>query len=103
MSYPMIHPTTCVDPFVRVRVAPRPPRATDAPPPADVVLVRQDEPLRPHALVVAREEDGLALRRVGRVETDRVELLPVTADARPACVRSGAVLGTVLMRWHAES
>ena len=104
MSYPFARPPLDADPFVRVRVAPRPPRdAGAASVPADVVLLRRDEPLRPDALVVAHDAGGLALRRVGRVSAEAVELLPVAADADRARTRAdaGAVVGTVVMRWHA--
>jgi hypothetical protein len=92
------HPATA-ERFVRVRLG-RPATPTAAPPP-DVVLARSGAPLRPDALVVAREADGYALRRVGRVGAEGVELLPTTADAPPLCVApdAAAVVGTVVMRW----
>ena len=104
MSYPFARPSSDADPFVRVRVVPRPPRDAGASPVADVVLLRRDEPLRPDALVVAHDAGGLALRRVGRVSADVVELLPVVADADRGRTRAdaGAVVGTVVMRWCAE-
>ena len=109
MSYPFARPVLDADPFVRVRVVPRPPRDprphdVAAGPPPEIVLVRRDEPLRADALVVARDADGLSLRRVGRMSADAVELLPVAADAHPVRVPADAraVVGTVVMRWCAE-
>ncbi len=86
--------------FVKVRLG----RSSSAAEPADVVLARCDAPLRPDALVVAREADGYALRRVGRVSGDAVELLPTTggAPAERVAPGAGAVVGTVVMRWCAD-
>ena len=101
MSYPIAHPVLDAGPFVRVRVVPRRPRAAGSAPVPDVVLVSREEPLRPDALVVARDRDGLALRRVGRVGADAVELLPESAEVRPIRAEpAGCVVGTVLMRWR---
>ena len=101
MTYPIAHPVLDAGPFVRVRVAPRRPRAAGSAPVPDVVLVSRDEPLRPDALVVARDRDGLALRRVGKVGPNAVELLPEAADVRPIRAEpSACVVGTVLMRWR---
>lgn len=103
MSYPIAHPVLDAGPFVRVRVAPRRPRVAGSAPVPDVVLVSREEPLRPDALVVARDRDGLALRRVGKVGADAVELLPESADVRPIRAEPvGCVLGTVLMRWRTD-
>ena len=100
MSYPIAHPVLDAGPFVRVRVAPRRPRIAGSAPP-ELVLVSREEPLRPDALVVARDREGLALRRVGRVGADAVELLPESADVRPIRAEpAGCVVGTVLMRWR---
>ncbi len=70
---------------------------------ADVVLARAGGPLRPDALVVAREPRGYAVHRVARVTDDAVELLG--DDLVPRRVPRDAgdlVVGTVLLRWHAE-
>lgn len=72
-------------------------------PAADVVLARAGGPLRPDALVVAREPRGYAVHRVARVTDDAVELLG--DDLVPRRVpreAGGLVVGTVLLRWHAE-
>ena len=92
------HPATA-ERFVRVRLGHAPSPAAPLPP--DVVLARRGAPLRPDALVVAREADGYALRRVGRVGADGVELLPTGPGASPRCVApdADAVVGTVVMRW----
>ena len=104
MAEPSYRPTPVADRFVKVRVAG--PSSPDRAPqvPADVVVARRDEPLRPHALVVARDADGYVLRRVGRVSDEAVELLPEVGDARPLRVPAGpgAIVGTVIMRWCAD-
>lgn len=71
---------------------------------ADVVLARAGTPLRPDALVVAREPLGYAVRRVARVTDDAVELLGDDLVPRRVGARDAGehVVGTVLLRWHAE-
>ena len=70
---------------------------------ADVVLARAGDPLRPDARVVAREPRGYAVRRVARVPDDGVELLGDDSVPRRVCGDAREqVVGTVLLRWHAE-
>ncbi|HEX5581835.1 MAG TPA: hypothetical protein VFX39_09680 [Gemmatimonadaceae bacterium] len=92
VDHPVDH---AVDRFVSLRVPAR----------GEVVLARLDDEPRPDALVLTRGADdpgeALEVRRVGRVDAESVELLPLD-DARPPRVvpRAGdAVLGTVLLRW----
>ena len=71
--------------------------------PADVVLARAGDPLRPDALVVAREPRGYAVRRVARVTDDAVELLGDDHVPRRVCGDAREhVVGTVLLRWHVD-
>ena len=87
------------DRFVTLHV----PALAAGPASADVVLARAGGPLRPDALVVAREPRGYAVHRVARVTDDAVELLG--DDLVPRRVPRDAgdlVVGTVLRRWHAE-
>ena len=87
-----------------------PGRPADLPPAPDDasgerVLAQVPGELRRDALVVTRTEHGYAVRRVGRLTDDQVELLPVddaAADAAPAervARDDERVVGTVVLRW----
>lgn len=86
--------------FVTLRV---PSAGSAAAPLADVVLARAGDPVRPDALVVAREPRGYAVRRVASVTADGVELLGDDHVPHRLCGDPREhVVGTVLLRWHAE-
>ena len=98
------HPSAAAGPLADARFVTLSVPATGTAAVADVVLARAGDPLRPDALVVAREPRGYAVRRVARVTADAVALLG--DDLVPRRVAAGDarehVVGTVLLRWHAE-
>lgn len=68
----------------------------------DVVLARVGELPAMGGLVVARHADSYELGRLGRVYDDRVELLPLDPTQPPRQLDRSGVVGTVILRWHAD-
>jgi phage repressor protein C with HTH and peptisase S24 domain len=74
----------------------------------DTILVRlneRNERLEPGRVVVARRPDsGYVVKRLGRVAPREIELLSLNPAFPPVRIprRTDTVLGTVVIRWHAE-
>lgn len=68
----------------------------------DTVLVKLEEKASPGSVVVARDpEHGYVVKEVGRLTAHGIELLSLNPEFPPLRVPhgSGAVLGTVVMKW----
>ena len=68
----------------------------------DTVLVKLEEKASPGSVVVARDpEHGYVVKEVGRLTAHGIELLSLNPEFPPLRVphESGAVLGTVVMKW----
>lgn len=68
----------------------------------DVVLARVGELPAAGGLVVALNADSYELGRVGRVDDDRVELWPLDPAQPVRRLARDGVVGTVILRWHAD-
>jgi phage repressor protein C with HTH and peptisase S24 domain len=72
----------------------------------DTVLVKLGAPAVRGAVVVARHpEHGYVVKRVGRIDVDRLELLSLNPEFAPMHIPCDArlVLGQVVLRWCAHS
>lgn len=73
--------------------------------PGDMVLVRVEQRVTPGTVVVARDpEHGYVVKAVGDLTSDEIELRSLNPRFSPIKVpqQSGAILGTVVMRWRAR-
>ena len=77
-------------------------RAGPFTPADDVVLARVGELPAAGGLVVARNADSYELGRLGRVDGDGVELWPLEPGQPARQLARAGVVGTVILRWHAD-
>ena len=77
-------------------------RAGPFTPADDVVLARAGALPAAGGLVLTRDADRYALARLGSVVADEVELFPLEPGASALRLPREGVVGTVVLRWHAD-
>lgn len=68
----------------------------------DVVLARVGQLPAAGGLVLALNSDSYELGRLGQVDGDGVELLPLDPTQPARRLDHAGVIGAVILRWHAE-